>query len=200
MEKELGEIKQENNVLRDTLKVLHETKIRTDEKIKEFEKVNNLPGISGMVKPIDIGNVGEEDQMEIIKGKDTSQLQQIAQRLHKEFQEKKEKIAPLVKKMKIFQKESSMIQEDYDREKAEFINATSSIKSELEEAKSAYQKIKNMVYSDDSSTTVLKNQMQIIDAFKEMLDDEILYQKGSKQLSTKHKSYKNWMQADVLFF
>lgn len=54
-----------------------------------------------------------------------------------------------------------------------------------------------MVYADDSKIENLKNQIQVIDSFIEMLDEEANYQKGTKQLNTKHKSYQHMMQSDV---
>ena len=195
-ESELNELKSENETLKHTIQALHQEKIKTDQRVREYERKFGVEGLSKMTEDLNT-QIEAKEGVDIMKGKTLEELSVVVKQLQMKIEEKKSEIQPITTEYKQHKKEFHEIEEEYKREKAEFGQSISSVKSELDSVLTEYRKIKNKVYSEDSKIQMLKYQIDVIDSFMQMLNDEVQYQKGTKQLNPQHKSYKNWMQSDV---
>jgi intraflagellar transport protein 81 len=167
MESELNELKAENTTLRETLAILHDTKIETDKKVRRYEKQY---GVEGLAKyTIGINDIIDTNaQVDEMKGKTLAEMSLIVQQLQGKIEELKVVIQPLAQEHKTLKNQVAQLEPQYKEEKAVFDGVTADAKSALDESREAYQAEKSEVYGMDSKIDILNYQTKVVKVMQEM--------------------------------
>jgi intraflagellar transport protein 81 len=88
LEKELNQFKSENATLKNTLMVLHQEKINTDQKIRAYERKHGVEGLSEMTEKLD-QQIETKETVDIMKGKTLEELSVVVQQLQQKIEDKK---------------------------------------------------------------------------------------------------------------
>ena len=167
METELNEVKAENGTLRETLAVLHETKIDTDQSVKEYEKQYGVEGLSKMITGIN-DLIETNEQIDAVKGKSLLEMSAIVQQLSQKIEEIGHTIRPYTEEFRSLKNTVAQMEPQYKEEKAIFDGVTADAKSALDQAREEYSAVKSEVYGVDSKVDTLGHQIQVVRAMQEM--------------------------------
>lgn len=197
MKKVLGEIKGEVTVLNRTESILKSRADNLDEFMRDLEKKRGISGIQDVQDQL--VHVSETNQLLNNKKEQTLQeITTVVQQIENEVKDKKQKLAPEIKKLRGFRQKFSDLEAIYNEKRKQYEAVVQNLDQEKnkleEEVKSLFEDYKQ------EETRFHHNNIQneIYDAFLKRIGNEAKFlNTPDKRLSSEFKSYSDFFNAKV---
>ena len=197
MKKVLSEIKAEVTVLSRTESILKSRADNLDEFMRDLEKQRGISGIQGVQDQL--VHVSETNQL--LNNKKESTLQEITtvvQQIENEVKDKKQKLAPEIKKLRGFRQKFSDLEAIYNEKKKQY----DAVVQNLDQEKNKLEEEVKTLFEDykQEETKFHHNNIQneIYDAFLKRIGNEAKFlNTPDKRLSNEFKSYSDFFNAKV---
>jgi len=192
MKKELTEYNDEVATLERTRAIIDRNKEDIENQVKDLERKYGVTGFTNILQNQNelMEGMGEVDFM---KGKTLEELSEVVEALTKKIESKRSDIQPLTTEIKAYKKNYVAIEEDYQAKKVEYDRVISTVQADLTQTEEQWKEAKTKAYAEDTKASVGRYDIQSLDSFIDMLDNEHEYCKGTRILNDKHRSYKDWM-------
>jgi len=196
LREELKEIKAEASILQRTEQIVRSKKAEYEAQLKQVEQRLGVLGYTDTKQKLE--EISEQkERIDEQKGKTLEEISQIVQTIKNTIQTKRSKLAPVAEDLKKLRDRFNETNAIYTQKKAEYDQTFAGVESENAALLEEVKKVKDECYREDTKVTTMKYQMQVIDLQIARLDEEEEYLSGKKQLSKEHKSYRDYLQAQI---
>lgn len=197
MKKSLDEIKSEVTVLDRTKQILTQKDYDAKEMLRQIEKEKGISGYSEVEDNIQLVSENKE-KFDNAKQQSMQDLTALIQRIDAEVKEKKQKLAPEIKRLRTLRNKFSDIEVEYNEKKRQYDQVQSNLDTEKERLdKDIGHHVKE--YKEAESKFHQNNvQADIYEAFQKRLSNEAKHLADpNKRLSPEFKSYQEFFNAKV---
>ena len=197
MKKALDEIKAEVTVLDRTKQILKERAGDVDDFLHDLEKKKGIQGYSAVEDQIQ--GVSElKEQLDNVKSKSLQELTALVQQIDVECKEKKNRLAPEIKKLRTLRTKFAEVESEHNEQKKVYDTVQSQVESEKERLDkdighqfSEYQEQETKFHNANIAA-------DITEAFQQRLMHEAHFVSNpDKRLSADFKSYQEFFNAKV---
>lgn len=199
MKKVLDEIKSECTVLDRTTTILKSRAQNIDEFMKDLEKKEGVQGFSAMEDQIQ-GVSEMTEQLDNAKSQSLQDLTALVKQIESEVKDKKQKLAPEIKKLRNLRQQFQDIEKEYNEKKKVYDQVVSTLEMEKErwerDMGSSFTEYKQSESKFHSNNV----QNDIYEAFQKRISNEAKFLANpDKKLSQEFKSYQEFFNAKVSF-
>ena len=200
MKKVLGEIKAEVTVLARTQAILKSRAENYDEFLQDLEKKKGIGGYTGVEEGIKKVSVAKEE-IDSRKDQTLQEITGIVEQIENEVKNKKQKLAPEIKKLRALRQKVADLEAIYNEKKKQYDNIAMNLDQEKvrleEDVKALFDEYK----SEETKFHHHNIQSEIYDAFLKRIGNEAKFlNTPDKRLSNEFKSYSDFFNAKVRLY
>lgn len=197
MKKTLDEIKAEVNVLDRTKAILKEKAGDVDDFLRDLEKKKGVQGYSQVEDQI-VGVSEMKEKLDNVKSQSLQELNALIQRIDTEVKEKKQKLAPEIKRLRTLRNKFGEIEVEYNERKKQYDSVQSNLDMEKERLDKEMGHSLTEYKESESKYHANNIQSDIFEAFQKRLSNEAKHLADpAKRLSPEFKSYQEFFNAKV---
>ena len=197
MKKVLGEIKSEVTVLSRTEQILKSRAENIDEFMKGLEKEKGISGYTNVQDKI----LGISEATQILNDKKDQTLQEITtivNQIESEVKDKKQKLAPEIKKLRGFRQKFTDLEAIYNEKKKQYDAVVQNLDQEKNKLDEDVKQLFDDYKQEETKYHYNNIQNEIYDAFLKRIGNEAKFlNTPDKRLSAEFKSYQEFFNAKL---
>lgn len=197
MKKVIGEIKSEVTVLARTEQILKSRAENLDDFMRDLEKKKGISGYTNVQEQIQ----GISNANQILNNKKEETLQEITQivvQIENEVKDKKQKLAPEIKKLRGFRQKYTDLEAIYNEKKKQYDAVVQNLDQEKSKLEDEVKALFDDYKTEETKYHSNNIQNEIYDAFLKRIGNEAKFlNTPDKRLSQEFKSYSEFFNAKL---